>query len=75
MARFAPHQRRRDGGECISEGTAGVARRSVPSPGNTKIADHIIVMERGRITKQGQYDDLAHGGGTFAEFLELSQDR
>ncbi|WP_282693532.1 ABC transporter ATP-binding protein [Streptomyces sp. CC208A] len=42
---------------------------------NTKIADHIIVMEHGRITEQGRYDDLAHGGGTFAELLELSQDR
>ncbi|MER5740127.1 ATP-binding cassette domain-containing protein [Streptomyces sp. NPDC002262] len=42
---------------------------------NTKIADHVIVMEHGRITEQGRYDDLAHGGGTFAELLELSQDR
>ncbi|MCX4986033.1 ATP-binding cassette domain-containing protein [Streptomyces sp. NBC_00572] len=42
---------------------------------NTRIADHIIVMEQGRITEQGRYDDLAHGGGTFAELLELSQDR
>ncbi|WP_164986391.1 ABC transporter ATP-binding protein [Streptomyces roseicoloratus] len=42
---------------------------------NTRIADHIVVMEHGRITEQGRYDDLAHGGGTFAELLELSQDR
>ncbi|CAL9360432.1 Vitamin B12 import ATP-binding protein BtuD [Streptomyces sp. enrichment culture] len=42
---------------------------------NTRIADHIIVMEQGRITEQGQYDDLVHAGGTFAELLELSQDR
>ncbi|WP_306326977.1 ATP-binding cassette domain-containing protein [Streptomyces venezuelae] len=42
---------------------------------NTKIADHIIVMEQGRITEQGRYDDLAHGAGTFAELLELSRDR
>ncbi|MER8197650.1 ATP-binding cassette domain-containing protein [Streptomyces microflavus] len=42
---------------------------------NTKIADHIIVMEHGRITEQGRYVDLVHGGGTFAELLELSQDR
>ncbi|MFG3349992.1 ATP-binding cassette domain-containing protein [Streptomyces sp. NPDC048018] len=42
---------------------------------NTRIADHVIVMEHGRITEQGRYDDLAHGGGTFAELLELSQDR
>ncbi|MFD3333446.1 ATP-binding cassette domain-containing protein [Streptomyces sp. NPDC058700] len=42
---------------------------------NTRIADHVIVMEHGRITEQGPYDNLAHGGGTFAELLELSQDR
>ncbi|MEU2060994.1 ABC transporter ATP-binding protein [Streptomyces sp. NPDC013455] len=42
---------------------------------NTKIADHIVVMEQGRITEQGRYDDLVHAGGTFAELLELSQDR
>ncbi|MFE2325312.1 ATP-binding cassette domain-containing protein [Streptomyces sp. NPDC059385] len=42
---------------------------------NTKIADHIVVMEHGRITEQGRYEDLVHAGGTFAELLELSQDR
>ncbi|MER5748657.1 ABC transporter ATP-binding protein [Streptomyces sp. NPDC002088] len=42
---------------------------------NTKLADHIVVMEEGRITEQGRYDDLVHGGGTFAELLALSQDR
>ncbi|MFJ8210640.1 ATP-binding cassette domain-containing protein [Streptomyces sp. NPDC096033] len=42
---------------------------------NTKIADHIVVLEHGRITEQGRYDDLVHGGGTFAELLALSQDR
>ncbi|MFF3752535.1 ATP-binding cassette domain-containing protein [Streptomyces sp. NPDC002018] len=42
---------------------------------NTRIADHIVVMEQGRITEQGGYDDLVHAGGTFAELLELSQDR
>ncbi|MEU9121116.1 ATP-binding cassette domain-containing protein [Streptomyces sp. NPDC048506] len=42
---------------------------------NTKVADHIVVMERGRITEQGRYDDLVHAGGTFAELLALSQDR
>ncbi|MGW7284607.1 ATP-binding cassette domain-containing protein [Streptomyces sp. NPDC054847] len=42
---------------------------------NTKVADHIVVMEHGRITEQGHYDDLVNAGGTFAELLELSQDR
>ncbi|MGW0606712.1 ABC transporter ATP-binding protein [Streptomyces sp. NPDC002644] len=42
---------------------------------NTRIADHIVVMEQGRITEQGHWDDLVHAGGTFAELLRLSQDR
>ncbi|WP_407706488.1 ATP-binding cassette domain-containing protein [Streptomyces scopuliridis] len=42
---------------------------------NTKVADHIVVMERGRITEQGRYDDLVRADGTFAELLALSQDR
>ncbi|MFT2016946.1 ATP-binding cassette domain-containing protein [Streptomyces sp. 796.1] len=42
---------------------------------NTKIANHIIVMEHGRITEQGRYEDLTHAHGTFAELLQLSQDR
>ncbi|MCZ4097623.1 MULTISPECIES: ATP-binding cassette domain-containing protein [Streptomyces] len=42
---------------------------------NTKVADHIVVMEHGRITEQGHYDDLVHAGGTFAELLRLAQDR
>lgn len=42
---------------------------------NTKIADEIVVMEEGRVTEQGTYEDLATGGGTFARLLALSQDR
>ncbi|MFB6784787.1 hypothetical protein ACFCX0_48005, partial [Streptomyces sp. NPDC056352] len=42
---------------------------------NTKIAEHIVVIEHGRITEQGRYDDLVHAGGAFAELLQLSQDR
>jgi ABC-type multidrug transport system fused ATPase/permease subunit len=42
---------------------------------NTRIADRIICLEDGRITEQGHYEELAHGGGLFAELLELSQDR
>lgn len=42
---------------------------------NTKVADHIVVMEHGRITERGGYQDLVHAGGTFAELLALSQDR
>ncbi|MFI0141498.1 ATP-binding cassette domain-containing protein [Streptomyces luteogriseus] len=42
---------------------------------NTKIADRIIVMQDGRITEQGRYEELANGGGLFAELLALAQDR
>ncbi|MFJ1735503.1 ATP-binding cassette domain-containing protein [Streptomyces sp. NPDC088254] len=42
---------------------------------NTKIADRIIVMADGRIAEHGTYDELAHGGGLFAELLTLSTDR
>lgn len=42
---------------------------------NTKIADHIVVMEEGRITEHGRYEDLIHAGGTFSDLLRLSQER
>lgn len=42
---------------------------------NTRVADRILVMEHGRITEQGRYDELAQGGGLFAELLALSRDR
>ncbi|MGW0585538.1 ATP-binding cassette domain-containing protein, partial [Streptomyces sp. NPDC002920] len=42
---------------------------------NTKIADRILVMEHGRIAEQGTYDQLAAGGGLFAELLALSTNR
>ncbi|MFF7716054.1 ATP-binding cassette domain-containing protein [Streptomyces sp. NPDC007988] len=42
---------------------------------NTRLADHIVVLEDGRITERGRFDDLVHAGGTFAELLRLSQDR
>lgn len=42
---------------------------------NTRVADRVIVMEDGRITEQGPYEDLAAGGGLFAELLELAKAR
>ncbi|WP_031223716.1 ATP-binding cassette domain-containing protein [Streptomyces roseochromogenus] len=42
---------------------------------NSKVADRIIVMEHGRITEQGRYDELADAGGLFADLLALAKDR
>ncbi|TGB15410.1 ATP-binding cassette domain-containing protein [Streptomyces sp. MZ04] len=42
---------------------------------NTKIADRVVVMERGRVTEQGSYDQLGNAGGLFAELLSLAKDR
>ncbi|MEW2131579.1 ATP-binding cassette domain-containing protein [Streptomyces sp. NPDC005435] len=42
---------------------------------NTRIADRVIVMEEGRISEQGTYDELVHAGGTFAELSRLSRER
>ncbi|GAA0915243.1 ABC transporter ATP-binding protein [Streptomyces thermoalcalitolerans] len=42
---------------------------------NTKVADHIVVMDQGRIAEQGRYEDLVHAGGVFADLLRLSRER
>jgi ATP-binding cassette subfamily B protein len=42
---------------------------------NTKVADRILVMEHGRISEVGRYDDLADAGGLFADLLSLTKDR
>ncbi|WP_435863303.1 ABC transporter ATP-binding protein [Streptomyces prunicolor] len=42
---------------------------------NTKIADRILVMDDGRIAEHGTYEQLAAGGGLFADLLALSTDR
>ncbi|MGW4913519.1 hypothetical protein [Streptomyces sp. NPDC004270] len=42
---------------------------------NCEIADQILVLEHGRIAEQGTYDQLAAGGGLFAELLTLSTKR
>ncbi|MFJ8929793.1 ATP-binding cassette domain-containing protein [Streptomyces sp. NPDC102364] len=42
---------------------------------NTRLADRILVMDKGRVIEQGRYDELLDGGGLFAELVALSQDR
>lgn len=42
---------------------------------NCRLADHIIVLDKGRVTETGTFAELAALGGTFAELYGLSQDR
>ncbi|WP_432156376.1 ABC transporter ATP-binding protein [Streptomyces sp. bgisy153] len=42
---------------------------------NTRLADRIVVLQNGRITEEGTYDELACANGLFAELLTLSKDR
>ncbi|MBT2455583.1 ABC transporter ATP-binding protein [Streptomyces sp. ISL-86] len=43
---------------------------------NCRLADRIVVLDAGRITEQGSFDQLvAVEGGMFRELYELSQDR
>ncbi|MEU1677128.1 ABC transporter ATP-binding protein [Streptomyces roseifaciens] len=42
---------------------------------NTRIADRIVVLAEGRVVEEGTFEELAVGGGLFAELYKLSQDR
>jgi ATP-binding cassette subfamily B protein len=41
---------------------------------NARLADLIIVLERGRLVQQGTWDELAHSPGPFHELLKLQED-
>ncbi|MFD9302081.1 ATP-binding cassette domain-containing protein [Streptomyces sp. NPDC060048] len=42
---------------------------------NCRLADRIVVLEKGRITETGTFAELTALGGTFAELYGLAQDR
>ncbi|MBD0418653.1 ATP-binding cassette domain-containing protein [Streptomyces sp. TRM S81-3] len=42
---------------------------------NTRLADRVLVMDRGRVVEHGTYEDLVHAGGLFAELVALTKDR
>ncbi|MDI3406153.1 ATP-binding cassette domain-containing protein [Streptomyces sp. B-S-A6] len=42
---------------------------------NTRLADRVVMMQDGRITEQGTYDELVAAGGVFAELVALAKNR
>ncbi|GHE49199.1 hypothetical protein GCM10017771_70530 [Streptomyces capitiformicae] len=42
---------------------------------NTRLADRILVMDKGRVIEQGRYKDLVNAGRLFAELVALAKDR
>ncbi len=42
---------------------------------NTRLADRILVMDKGRVVEHGGYEELVNAGGLFAELVALAQDR
>lgn len=42
---------------------------------NARVAERILVMDKGRLIEQGEYGDLLNAGGLFAELVALAKDR
>ena len=40
-----------------------------------KMADHIVVIEHGRVTEQGSHQELVARGGRYAELYEMQAER
>ena len=40
-----------------------------------KMADHIVVIEHGRVTEQGSHEKLVTLGGRYAELFEMQAER
>ncbi|MEU2563173.1 hypothetical protein ABZ626_28090 [Streptomyces longispororuber] len=41
---------------------------------SVRLADRIVVLDRGRIVEEGDFDEPLAAGGLFAELYELQQD-
>ncbi|CAL9325268.1 Vitamin B12 import ATP-binding protein BtuD [Streptomyces sp. enrichment culture] len=42
---------------------------------NTRLADRVLVMDKGRVIEDGTYEELVDAGGLFAELVALAKDR
>jgi ATP-binding cassette subfamily B protein len=40
-----------------------------------RMADHIVVIEHGRVTEQGSHESLVARGGRYAELYEMQAER
>lgn len=42
---------------------------------NTRLADRVLVMDKGRVIEQGTYEELVGAGGLFTDLVALAKDR
>jgi hypothetical protein len=70
--RAAPPENRR---HLPNEGSVRRHTTAGEPPENTRLADRIIVLDQGRISEMGTYDELIEQAGGFFEMLKLQEDR